>query len=394
MSVDFQQVRQQIKQFGEGAARRESQRVEKLKKAQELLTVHATDLAAMRRKIQMVVEQYDNSLRCALPVAEPLDYCGDPSPAPLQATLLAADGSQINPDRHAEIDYCLINAGAIRMRLASPALPPSLHVQTHLLYGDELFTQAGVITEAALALLRDVHERRLLAELAQDSPAPVFTLTDGPIELWGAKGDGANAEFSKQLVDYQDALRRLHEIGAISAGYVDKPGANLMVRALEVMAAPEPDLPAIKQAFPLRPITDRHLYQDILGPGQRSAVFAIQSQSARQYRGPLGLHFFYLNVGSANHPWLARVEIPAWVACDPAALDGLQAVLIQQCRLLGARPYPYILHRAHETALVSFDEKDQVTQMMIAELRQRGLPVGQKSYKQIHKNAAPRTSYK
>jgi hypothetical protein len=167
-----------------------------------------------------------------------------------------------------------------------------------------------------------------------------------------------------------------------------------MVRALEVMAAPEPDLPAIKQAFPLRPITDRHLYQDILGPGQRSAVFAIQSQSARQYRGPLGLHFFYLNVGSANHPWLARVEIPAWVACDPAALDGLQAVLIQQCRLLGARPYPYILHRAHETALVSFDEKDQVTQMMIAELRQRGLPVGQKSYKQIHKNAAPRTSYK
>ena len=59
----------------------------------------------------------------------------------------------------------------------------------------------------------------------------------------------------------------------------------------------------------------------------------------------LALHFFYLNVGAENDDYLARVEIPAWVAENPAQLDTLHAVLISQCRMLGPRPYPYLLHR-------------------------------------------------
>jgi hypothetical protein len=123
-------------------------------------------------------------------------------------------------------------------------------------------------------------------------------------------------------------------------------------------------------------------------------VFALQSQSARSYTQALALHFFYLNAGRPGKPWLARVEIPAWVVDDPEMLDRLHAVLISQCRTMGSRPYPYLLHRAHETAVVSLQEKEQVTQMIALELRRRGVQVGEMSQKQAAKQFQSRTRYK
>jgi hypothetical protein len=98
-------------------------------------------------------------------------------------------------------------------------------------------------------------------------------------------------------------------------------------------------------------------------------------------------------VGRPDHPWVTRTEVPAWVADSPALLDQLHAVLFEQCRMLGARPYPYALHRAHEVALVSRLEKDEVDQMLQAELIRRGMPMGEKSYKQSHKDNIGRTRY-
>ena len=112
-------------------------------------------------------------------------------------------------------------------------------------------------------------------------------------------------------------------------------------------------------------------------------MFAIHSSSAKLYKDEIALHFFYLNVGRAG---LARVEIPAWVAGSPEKLDALHAALIEQCRIMGPRPYPYLLHRAHEVAVVSIREKEQATQWIAQELRQRGVPVGERSFKQSAKD--------
>jgi hypothetical protein len=140
-------------------------------------------------------------------------------------------------------------------------------------------------------------------------------------------------------------------------------------------------------------VTDIALYRDILESGERSPVFALQSQSAKSYEGPLALHFFYLNVGQPGRPYLARVDIPAWVAENPESLDILHAALIDQCRVMGVRPYPYLLHRAHETAVVKLQEKEQVTLMIAQELRERGLTVGGRSSKQSAKQAGGRARH-
>jgi hypothetical protein len=61
--------------------------------------------------------------------------------------------------------------------------------------------------------------------------------------------------------------------------------------------------------------------------------------------------------------------------------------------VMGSRPYPYVLHRAHEAALVKLEEKDQVTQMIVNELQRRGVEVGEMSYKQSAKDLRGRTAY-
>ncbi len=227
----------------------------------------------------------------------------------------------------------------------------------------------------------------MLIELAQSAPAPVITFTDGPMELWGAKDADDAIDFQKSLAEYLDVLAQLHELQVITAGYVDRPSANLVVRLLEVAITPQNELAHIKDKRPLDGVTDLDLYHSLLNPGERSAVFAIQSKSAENYQGPLALHFFYLNVGRPGASQLARVELPAWVAADPSRLDQLHATLISQCRLMGSRPYPYLLHRAHETAVVTLDDKTQVTQMILAELRSQGIDVGDVSNKQYAKKS-------
>jgi hypothetical protein len=329
-----------------------------------------------------------------MPVSEPLDAHYALPQLPAQATVLAADGSQIAPDRHAEVEFGLINVGVICMDYGSPA-PPVTTVHSHLFYDEELYTSTGMITDALLALRRDLNERTLLARLASQAALPAITFTDGLMEIWGGQdviGEEAT-EFQKSLAEYLEVLSQMRELSVTTAGYVDKPGTNLVVRLLEVAMTPESELPDIRKIHPLRGVYDVDLYRDMLGAGERSPVFAVQSPSLKVYTGPLALHFFYLNVGRDGHPWLARVEIPAWVAEDRALVDNLQAVLYDQCRTLGARPYPYLLHRAHETAVVTLEEKQQIIQMIAQELRRRGVRVGQQSQKQANKELAGRTRF-
>jgi hypothetical protein len=384
MSLNYTDIQKQVRTLGEGARLR-AERLQNLReRAAELLESHANELEQLRYKAQAAA-RIDPGLRCALPVEEALNARGSLPELPATLTILAADGSQIAPNRHEEVEYSLVNVGVICLSHGSPQ-PPTTRIDSLLLYDESLYTESGALVD--VALLRDLRERAVLADLAEQAAPPVITLTDGPVELWGAKDDASASQFSSRLADYQKALRRLSEVGAATAGYVDKPAANLVVRLLEIAMLPEDSLGEIRNLHPLRGVLDLDLFRKILQPGERSALFAMQSKSASQYQGELELHFFYLNVGLPGKAWIARVEVPRWVARAPALLNNVHAALVSQARILGSRPYPYLLHRAHEAAVVGLDEHDQVTNMILLELRRRGVPVGERSYKQTAKDAS------
>jgi hypothetical protein len=408
MALDFQQVREQIKQLGENAPWRAQHLLDLRRQALQMLQEGNLDLVKLYERVQFIVHRHDPNLRCALPVLQDgqpldaLDACHPVPTLPPAAAILAADGSQIAPDRHAEVNYCLINVGAIQMRLGLPDAP-RVDIQSRLLYDEQLYTGTGLLTDARLALMRDLYERQRLAELAEgmlaelppETSSPlVITFTDGPMELWGSRDGESDSEFKRSLGEYISTLSHLQSLQAITAGYVDKPASWLVVRLLETSLIEDKSLADIRRLFPLRGVMDIDLYRLLLQPGDRSGVFAFQFASAASYPGDLGLHFFYLNVGREGHPWLARVEVPAWVAHSSDRLDTLHAVLVDQCRIMGSRPYPYILHRAHEAAVVSLPEKEQVTQMIALELRRRQVEVGETSYKQAGKDLPGRSRRK
>jgi NurA domain len=394
MAINFQQVREKIGQIGAGAAGRQKALQERQAEARRLLKANASALEKLRARVESA-KGADANLRCAVPLTEALDS-SIPAPAlPEQATLIAADGSQINPSRHEQIQFGLVNAGGIVLRLNSGE-STLLHTDSKLMYDDELFRDGVPLSEGMVALERDLQERGLLAELAKGQEPPVVTFTDGPIELWGAR-DGQEAKaYAESLDKYKGVLSRLQSLGVITAGYVDKPASDLVVRLLELALAAPKDMESLRNFRPLRGVSDRFLFGDhrelLLQPGHRSAVFSIQSSSAKNYQGILSLHFFYLNAGMDEaHPHIARVEIPHWVAEDAGMLGLLHAVLVDQCRIMGAKPYPYLLHRAHETAVVSNEEKFQVEQMLMQELRRQGVDVEEGSNKQSAKDLPGRS---
>jgi hypothetical protein len=388
MALNFQQVFEKIREIGLGARARQESQDALRRRARSLLIEWADKAKELRDKLERA-RQADPSLRCAIPLEERLD-ASFPEPASTgRTTLLAADGSQILPDHHAALQYSLVNVGAIAIQSGSGGTP-EIFTDSQLLFGEELFTETGMLTEEAIEQRRDIAERRKLLELAPGYPAPVLALTDGPVELWGAKGDGED-DYRKNLEIHKSVLSQLQARDVSVAGYVDKPGADLVVRALEIaQLSTGEDFKNIRKQHNLRGVTDRWLYSFLPG-GHRSAVFGLQSSSRLHYTGDLALHFFYLNVGDTKHPWLVRVEIPRWVADDEEKRNLLHAALLEQCRIMGAKPYPYILQRAHEIAVVKFDEKQQVEQMLGLELRQAGSEMDTESNKQSAKNLKGRT---
>ncbi len=261
MSIDFQQVYQKIREIGATAQQRRKTLDERRAQARALLRNHANLLVVLQRIVE-AVKEIDPAIRCAVPLHEPLDFHAPPPASPSNAVLIAADGSQINPDRHAAVQFGLINVGAITLKLASGETT-QVFTDSQLLFDDELFTTSGnPLTEGMVALRRDLRERSTLYDLAAeyDEGQPVITVTDGPIELWGSSGGEDGQEYHEALQKYLGVLSRLQTRGVVTAGYVDKPGADLVIRLLELSEATPDDLKKIREYHPLRGVHDRWLF--------------------------------------------------------------------------------------------------------------------------------------
>jgi hypothetical protein len=395
MPIDYQQIYEKIQEIGKGARERKKTLEERRALARNLLDTFNSKLDMLRSKVD-AAKAADANIRCAVPLTENLASSHPAVDSVIQATLIAADGSQSIADRHSAVQFCVINVGAITLKPNSGETP-SVQVDSELFYGDAI-EEHGLTTDGGIALRRDLAERTVIEKLGKDLSGPVVSFTDGTLEIFRTRDVESAGMYRNTVNSYISVLSRLQERGVISAGYIDKPASNLVVKLLELTQVTLPEeLEKLRNAPPLKYVTDRWLfgYQNtdfqLLPPGHRSAVFKLQSNSEKNYKGVLELHFFYLNVGTEGHPWPVRVEIPRWVVDDRVQLDLLHTVLVSQCRMMGSKPYPYLLHRAHETAVVKNEEKYQIEQMLQQELRRNNEDVDEGSNKQSAKDLKGRT---
>ncbi len=381
MPVNYIALGQQITSLGDSAIQRNGEIQEKLARCRQLLAQYANEIIPLQQKVEEAVSR-ESGLRCAKPYHEALTLHASSPVTPGECVLLAADGSQITPNPHEPVLFGLVNIGVFRMPLNLGGAP-SESIESVLLYDDALFTSAGMISDDLVGLLRDVREREVMVQLVRtekiiDPSMPVITLTDGPLEFFHEPR--TDKQFAPQFNKYLAALDELSLQGAITAGYVDRPRADLVVRLMELVESSGVERP-------FTGLTDLLLFSDLLQPGERTAVFELQSTSSKTYVGNKALHFFYLNVSRSNKPAIARVEIPAWVARDKDVLNLLQSVLVDQANTSGNQPYPYALLRAHEIAVVKREDNTQLTWLIEQELIRQGFDPSEKSNKQSGKDA-------
>lgn len=385
MPVNYLQLQPQITEFAARSRRQQEDSGGLLELALKRLDLCAGSQPELIQKILRRAAA-DPRLRCALPVGEPVNSV---IPAPDEVdhfTVIAADGSQVIPSRHRRVGFGVINISTVAMELGS-GKAPEITVDSNMLDPDPGVSGLDPVSEGYINLLRDVAERSKLAKEAAKYPPPLITLTDGGLELFHEPG--LTEAYSHKLQEYLQVMHELMRIGAVSAAYVDKPASGLVLQMLDEAV----DISDGSGTGRLSGLPDRFLFEKLLShPGDRSALFRILSASSADFTGPLALHFFYLNISRQGQPDIVRVEVPAWVAEKAANMQSLHSVLIQQTSLL-ANSYPYVLHRAHEEAVVTYDDVNRLEELIIEQLLQAGVHIRPVSNKQTLKNSYSRRRY-
>ena len=379
MPLNYLQIKPQMAQYVAAASLHQQELEEKLSLALKLLNTCVKNQKAAAEQIREFLGTQSPRPRSGIPSDEKVNLAKDCPPNNSQYQITASDGSQIAPSAHDEVSVGLINTSLISYSPGS-GKSPSIIVNSSFLKDAAGRIEMGSISEDMISMKRDLEEIKILSDLGPKGSLPVIALGDGPLELFHQPR--MNKTYAGIFAEYRTAIQEMAGERFILAGYTDKPQAGLITKMLSISGEKEVDLSDLE---------DIVLFNHILLSGQRSAIFELFSASSELYMEDIKLYFFYLQVGSDGHPWTVRVEIPAAVAGDQKKVDLLHDALLSQCRLMGSRPYPYILHRAHEEALVGLDEKEQLIQSLAVAMRKEKVHLDGKSYKQTAKDLDTRT---
>ena len=289
------------------------------------------------------------------------------SSLPEKYSLIAADGSQIVPNRHRSLQFGLVNVGLFKGLLWKHGSTGGRLVSTLLDYEEIVAEDGTLLSEDDISLNRDLKERSLIRdEVSPQLPRPVLTLTDGPLDLFyrsNIKGPTAR-KAQKQVFDLDQEMQKE---GILSAGYIDKPGSALIHKMLDEycrgLGLSKPELDSKKAQ-----VSDRILLAKIIKPSERSALFEIVSKQAGMSSDRLKVAFFYLNVStSEEHPGL-RVLKSALDCRKPRTGGFIHSAIYQDAQVLDSHPYPYSLHRSHELAIVKQNEVEELEQILLSKI--------------------------
>ena len=380
MTLEFEKLTADLEKMAQTTARRLTQRRERVAEALHTLQAYRTNWTAVAQALTTAKEKSDEKhYRSARPFseAEPLDS-HIPAPAPpAQATIIAADGSQIMPDRHAAHLYYLINVGGIIYHHGSGRTPETFS-QPEIFYpeSDEAIDSFND-TPGAVSIERDIQEIEALARQAvanRHNAQPLLAILDQRLLYWpiGSAGVADNTA----VTEWGSHMTGIRQAGALLCGYIDRPGTSgvmTLLRSLAGLTEAHFDWKELGKRKATQGLTDADMFREILQPGERSVVFATISDSNDVFMAQDAANevcFFYLNPGLSGQN-IARVDIPRWVAEDEGAVTAVHSLIIDQCRIMGN--YPYVIARADEMAVVGRQDASELNFMIDVIMERHGI---------------------
>lgn len=398
MTLEFDKLMGSLDSMARATALMRHRSIETAAVMAEALDRYAEDWPGIDAALERASALADSKhYRSARPVSDafPLNAQLDPQPPPPQATIIATDGSQIMPDRHAAHLYYVINIGGIIYhhgqrsalekahtgegadrggvsRAPQPFSLPELSYPTSDREAAEFATRLSDVS-----IERDLKEIGILADKAWENRGanpPLLAMLDQRLLYWPVTGqEGASNDPVRRWLA---AITKTHDSGAALAGYIDRPltsAVNVLLASLMAMEDPGFDWRSLGRSSPSSGLTDAALFSRILEPGQRSTVFAAVSQLNEQfakYDPDNEICFFYLNPGPAGRR-IARIDVPGWVARDEAMVANVHALIYDQCRILG--DYPYVLARADEMAVIGRRDHEELDYMIDHHMQRHGV---------------------
>jgi hypothetical protein len=370
MSLDLSALAPQLSEAGASAAEALERRRQLLPEAERAFdSLASMDSAEIQEKLKAAGESWHG----AKPTVEAVNATYAPKPIHGRYQMLAADGSQIYPDRHAAVHYFLINTGSISLEPGS-GQAPSVRSHPRLFHKpEELYNEQGSpLGNELINGERDVAEMAELAQLATDSSeVRSLALLDNGLLLWLALQvrDQPKQREADLIERYLSCLSQLEGASAALAGVIDRPRHSSLLALAHLGQLP---LAAIDDsAHPtntFRGLNDASLMLGRLEPGERSALFATAPGHQSFHQAGHDIYFFYLRTAAAG---LLRVEVPQWVAQDADQLALVHAGIVEDSK--ASAGYPYTLARAHELAVVTSTEKRRLDELMVRELARHGM---------------------
>jgi NurA domain-containing protein len=371
--LDLMAVATQVRRMGAGVAAL----------AQETAPRLAAALAAWERAAVMGQALHDRvtAARTSWLVAEPLEPLGAYDIDRLTAyRVVAADGSQILPDRHEHLSCFLVNTGLVDISYVDGTARLG-SVPEVAWAPEDVYPLVGGFRQEADA--RVVGARRFAAEcgairdaIAELTGQTTIALVDGTLLLWWLEPEPSRlARLSpddlktKTFAAFNELMACAKTAGALVGGYNSSPrttdvvsmlkvvmctedpvdcdrcpydsGAKAWHAQLEIAGAsllPVPDKPCEEAS----PVSDASLYWSLLHAGQRSPRFRSHAHVCGAYEAPID--FVYVHTGAE----IARLEFPAWLT--PGQMTTLCGAVLDQCEK--GMGYPVALSEAHEQAVV------------------------------------------
>jgi len=384
VSLDLTKV---VPQVGNMVARLKAsseERQEHLQHALDILCDRATDLDALKKKILA-----SKTTWLVAGLVDGLDQRYKAPPTPAEFTIIATDGSHIDVDRHKSTRCYLINIGSVILDYGShPNATLDSFPQLYSGNEDLIITPPDTkgreqpVEGVLLGIKRSVDECHQLVKLAAGLPpgSSTLALLDGSLILWGLE---AYPEFVTEALLDKGFLRYLDEIMKFNndkkvalASYISFPRSTDVVNALRVALCPHEPADCdrycptnkARDCDAVAGVQDRELFSNLLGQGERSALFISQSSIVRKRYGIQQVHFFYLRVDDE----IARVELPKWVAMDEDLLNLTHALVLDQCQR--GQGYPVALSEAHEQAVVTTADRENFWQLVESSLVEERLP--------------------
>lgn len=295
------------------------------------------------------VPYWSDSLDTVYPIFQPLH----------SYHILSVDGSQIYPDRHQGVSCYLLNIGSVALHYNSAMKPVFLasepYVFTSFDAKDKSEEMGQINTEIVNCHRQELELQAgyaLGVKIKQevDDSFPLALIYDGSLIFWHLDAQDITLR-ERFLSRYLSLLFQLQKERITTASYISMPKSRELINLIRLHVSQfDPKNTAAYEW--LEGIVDAVIVRSFLPAYHRSIVFQNNARISEFYPDSLRPHFFYINVGDE----IGRVEIPQWVAVQPALVDTIAQMVLDQC--VKGRGYPVVIAEAHEQAVVKGPDRE------------------------------------